>query len=254
MEVIVKKECEVCGVSFNAAKSKIRTCSVKCGGIIRRTGSRGVSRDCPVCGVEYVADPVRLKHGRQTTCSRACSYTLRSSERLKREACVCAVCGDEFSRAPSEVKSKHGNVFCSRTCHYSGRTLGLVRPAGEAYNHTRDGIIAQRKAGALAYASGESLQWPEIEHEIAQTLRDAGHVVIQQHIVSDGAHFWPVDIFVPALLAIIEIDGDFHRKECTAERDRMVDTTCAKQGLKVFRIPDGAPSDVRKAVFAALSG
>src|SRR5699024_11048223 len=33
-----------------------------------------VNRECPVCAVSYEADPVRLRHGRQTTCSRACSY------------------------------------------------------------------------------------------------------------------------------------------------------------------------------------
>ncbi|OGB20608.1 MAG: hypothetical protein A3I66_22850 [Burkholderiales bacterium RIFCSPLOWO2_02_FULL_57_36] len=36
---------------------------------------------CPVCGNNYFADPVRLKHGRQSTCSRACSYKLRVSLR-----------------------------------------------------------------------------------------------------------------------------------------------------------------------------
>ncbi len=25
---------------------------------------------CPICNAEYIADPMRLKHGRQTTCSR----------------------------------------------------------------------------------------------------------------------------------------------------------------------------------------
>lgn len=39
------------------------------------------TRTCPMCGINYFADLVRLKHGRQSTCSRACSYKLRASSR-----------------------------------------------------------------------------------------------------------------------------------------------------------------------------
>lgn len=31
-----------------------------------------VEQKCPVCGVTYFADQARLRHGRQTTCSRTC--------------------------------------------------------------------------------------------------------------------------------------------------------------------------------------
>lgn len=40
-----------------------------------------ISRTCPVCGTSYLADLQRLKHGRQSTCSRDCSYKLRASLR-----------------------------------------------------------------------------------------------------------------------------------------------------------------------------
>ncbi len=36
---------------------------------------------CPVCGATYLAEPARLRHGRQSTCSRACSYKLRAGLR-----------------------------------------------------------------------------------------------------------------------------------------------------------------------------
>jgi len=32
-----------------------------------------IERECPVCGARYHAHVVRLRHGRQTTCSRRCS-------------------------------------------------------------------------------------------------------------------------------------------------------------------------------------
>lgn len=248
----MEKECEACGVIFRAAKARIRTCSIECGGIIRqRRGTIG--RTCPVCDTVYQADPVRLRHGRQTTCSRACSYRLRSAPRVKRQPCVCATCGHQMERKPSQIKAKHGASFCSRECHYAGRRLGLVRPRGQPYTQTEQGVMAKRKAGALAYASGESIEWPEIEYQIAAALRDAGHVVIQQHILTDSTHWWPVDLFIPAMLTIIEIDGPSHDRADRAARDAMVDKTAAAIGLHVIRVRDGAPEQVKQAVFRALA-
>src|SRR5699024_7581825 len=85
-----------------------------------------VNRKCPVCSVSYKADPVRLRHGRQTTCSRACSYALRANKLEKGKTFECPVCEVEFTRAPSQIKSKHGAIFCSAACMYKGRTLGLT--------------------------------------------------------------------------------------------------------------------------------
>ena len=76
---------------------------------------RKVERKCQVCGLRYSADEVRLKHGRQPTCSRECSYKLRAISLSKSKAYKCAVCGEEVLRSPAQVKSRF--VFCSRECH-----------------------------------------------------------------------------------------------------------------------------------------
>lgn len=87
---------------------------------------RKVQRECPVCGIAYEADPVRLRHGRQTTCSRACSYRFRGAQQEKGIALRCPVCEAEFTRTASHVKAKHGANYCSAACQYAGRTLGLT--------------------------------------------------------------------------------------------------------------------------------
>ena len=74
-----------------------------------------VSRHCPVCGSSYSADGTRLSFGRQTTCSRQCSYALRAKKLDRRRRFSCAVCGKGVLRSPAQVKSAF--VFCSRTCH-----------------------------------------------------------------------------------------------------------------------------------------
>lgn len=105
-----------------------------------------VDRECPVCGASYVADANRLRHGRQTTCSRKCSYKMRSDKKTKAKVYQCAVCSKPVVRAPSHVKSRF--VFCSRACHYEARGLGLVaRTITEPYKVTESGRAAWRAAG-----------------------------------------------------------------------------------------------------------
>lgn len=87
-------------------------------------------RTCPVCGVQYLADPKRLKHGRQTTCSRECSYRLRgknccnifgsdkqTKDRDQKAEMACQVCGQVFH--PKHKTSK----YCSNTCKAKSRRL-----------------------------------------------------------------------------------------------------------------------------------
>jgi 5-methylcytosine-specific restriction endonuclease McrA len=84
------------------------------------------SRICPECGKEYVANPVRLRHGRQTTCSRECSYRWRYRNVRRRVALTCVGCGAEFWRNPSQFRNKIGaGKFCSRECRDRNRVAEL---------------------------------------------------------------------------------------------------------------------------------
>lgn len=108
-------------------------------------------RTCPVCGVTYHADPKRLRHGRQTTCSRACSYQARALCLRDQIQIVCAWCGGDFSRSPAQVKAKHGANYCSRACHYAGRSTGLTpRVCSRPYVLT---VTRDPEAGARAWAT-----------------------------------------------------------------------------------------------------
>src|SRR5215218_3678151 len=84
-------------------------------------------RVCPVCSTVYFASTTRLKWGRQTTCSRACSYALRAGKQENSVNLVCATCGTKFKRPAAAVKGKHGSQFCSRSCHYAGRSIGVTK-------------------------------------------------------------------------------------------------------------------------------
>lgn len=120
-----------------------------------------VQRTCPLCGTVYTANLNRLKFGRQTTCSRQCSYKLRGRQQALRDVVPgnrsvanqpqgiavvlgCATCSEEVRRTPSQMKGvRHGSVFCSRECHYKGRSIGATkRIIKKPYVYTQEGRAA----------------------------------------------------------------------------------------------------------------
>lgn len=73
-----------------------------------------ITMSCPVCGKEYQADTQRLKRGRQTTCSRNCSYALRSSKhKVDLISANCVHCGKAYQGKPFEMR---GKKYCSSEC------------------------------------------------------------------------------------------------------------------------------------------
>lgn len=101
-----------------------------------------IERACPVCGKVYMVNAERLaKHGRGIACSKACSYQWRAQRARKRTEVACAVCGTILHYTASKLAlPKHGAVFCSRACHYKGRSLGLSkRVVTKPYTYTPEG-------------------------------------------------------------------------------------------------------------------
>jgi hypothetical protein len=168
-----------------------------------------VQRTCPVCQTVYDADPKRLKWGRQTTCSRACSYKLRATEKEVAVWFVCSVCGKQVRRTPSTVKGKHGDQFCSRECHYRGRSLGLSkRVVSKPYaipEATRE--EASRRA-SLRIANGTFLKHSELEDKVAEALAAFGVAYRRQFPFYDAERRrWNVaDFFLPELNMLVEVN------------------------------------------------
>jgi hypothetical protein len=119
-----------------------------------------VERLCPVCNKSYLADPGRLKHGRQTTCSRECSYAFRATKtadvnrgRLspfkgiksgrpawnKTEGVHinCKTCGVDMRIEPNQFGRKK---FCSKACFFAGRELKKLFGKGVEHPAWKDGL------------------------------------------------------------------------------------------------------------------
>jgi very-short-patch-repair endonuclease len=216
-----------------------------------------LKRECPVCGTSYLVNPTRLKHGRGTTCSRKCSYALRGAGQAQdRVAFVCGTCGKEFTRAPYQVKGKHGAHFCSRDCHYIGRTLGISkRVVTEPYQYTEGGRTKLSVAAALAYARGNTLTYPESELALADALARTGIAFIHQHVIEGNGRAYVADFYFPGRDLVIEVDApEHHAKPRNATRDRELDAILGNAGIRVARIPDnGVPHEVVQAALLVLA-
>jgi 5-methylcytosine-specific restriction endonuclease McrA len=86
-----------------------------------------MKRKCPICRTVYDADPTRLKHGREKTCSKECSRALISRKLRKQKVITCPVCGIPFSVSPSRLQNAKYTPVCSTKCLYKGRTLGIIK-------------------------------------------------------------------------------------------------------------------------------
>jgi len=81
-----------------------------------------IKKICPIYKKEFLIEESRLKHGRGKHCSKECQYkAMKENSGIKLK---CVVCGKEFKRSPSHIKSKYS--FCSNECSYKGRSLGFV--------------------------------------------------------------------------------------------------------------------------------
>lgn len=183
-----------------------------------------------MCGVSYYADPVRLRHGRQTTCSRACSYELRAAQRRNSEERECAECGALVVRAPSQMKRvRHGELFCSSACAYKRRKRVVERPYNIVADYDR--TAAGKKAWETRRANGKP--YPEaarekararaiervnsgfnvsqFERKAAEMFRAIGVDILTSVPLrgASGRFVGVCDIVVPARRIVIECHGNY---------------------------------------------
>ena len=211
---------------------------------------RKIDRKCPVCARVYVADEARLKHGRQTSCSRECSYRMRAGAQRKAVEMECPVCGDSFVRIPRATR--HGHSYCSRECHYRGRGLGLTgRVVDEPYRYTSGGMTALRRKGARRYASG-AVGFPESELRLVERLGAARVDFIHQHVIDVPGGAYSVDFYFPRMGLIVELDGEGHGRPAARESDAERDATLAAIGLRVERVSDKTDGENAAAVGAII--
>lgn len=170
-----------------------------------------ITKVCPVCGKTYFAHPQRLKHGRQTSCSRACSYKLRFREDPNlREMRVCVGCGKTFEILKSKLRQRQVGIgkYCSRACRDKYRI-------GEQHPQHINGLHSHRY-GPYWYATRR-----KVLRRDNHTCQHCGKIGVQLHV----HHIRPFRLFpswmqANALENLITLCAACHRKaEAEIQRD-----------------------------------
>lgn len=215
-----------------------------------------IKRTCPVCATIYVADSVRLKWGRETTCSRRCSYELRMRKLRNSVELECSYCGEKFKRIPAHIKGQYGWNFCCWACRIAGRKLGMSRLVRKVkYNKlTRAGRTSLQRAGAFQYASG-SFGFPEDELATVKALQRVGVPFVHQHVFELDERAFVVDFYFADRGLVVELDGPKHGIGKARATDAKRDKILRDAGIDVLRISnEGPPEDVAQRVLACLVG
>jgi len=226
-----------------------------------------VKRECPSCGCVYDADPVRLRHGRQKTCSRACSYKARANQLKRGQEVQCGGCGDLVWCTPSRVKRpRHGEIFCSPACAYANRKRVVESPyilvsdydraaaAEKAWETRRTNPkpypeSARSKARARAIERlkrGGSVS--RFEREAAEVYRALGYALQTSVPIrrGDGTYATVFDIVVPSRRVVIECHGTFwHGGRWTWDHPKAVQVKNLRYEARKVALARSAGLDLR---------
>ncbi len=134
----IKRHCEGCGKEMLLVRhSKLRACSVKCGGLLRRTKK---PFKCFQCGKEF------FKYQSART-RKFCGWKCAVEYSREQIPVRCTRCGKTFTRGRALVK-RSKQIFCGRECwrkFYRGAKHPLFR-GGTAHFRGTDWSLQARKA------------------------------------------------------------------------------------------------------------
>ncbi len=136
------KPCPICGKLFypnsqGVSRGRQRTCSQKCGGVLRRRGS---PKRCATCGKEFWQYP-------SNRARKFCSMKCACAASWQQVPVRCVNCGKTFYRGRALVK-RVKNTFCNRACFqafYRGPQSGQWR-GGNRHFRGKDWARQQRRA------------------------------------------------------------------------------------------------------------
>jgi very-short-patch-repair endonuclease len=165
---------------------------------------------------------------------------MRAEAMSNGEAVLCSICGTAVNRSPAQRKSRHGAEYCSRTCHYKGRSAGLTgRIVLDGYNLSADARARHSAAAARRYASGDTFPIPVTETQVSESLHALGVEHVHQHVIDLATRSVAVDLFFPDRNLVIEIDEhSLHGKPKHRKADDLRDRDLAAAGFVVRRVHD----------------
>lgn len=232
-----------------------------------------IKRTCPVCDCLYEANEQRLKHNRETTCSRTCSYKDRAQRNTKKQILTCATCANSFARL--RKKNRHGLDFCSPACHYQGRTLGLIprivvrkykiteenrlkfrehmlsvlqKRRETGYQHTEATRLKMSNSHIRRISEGKTVRVSKLETQIGEDLKYLGVETHPQFGIRNpkGCYVAVIDFWLPQYNIAIEVNGSFWHTDprvypkgatCATQKHNLLKYEAKKEKLAFLGIP-----------------
>lgn len=180
--------------NYHNSTIKIKSSRLKRGGPI--------SRKCKVCRKTFQTWPYRIREGVQA-CSAKCAGVLRRNRSVHN----CAFCGNEFTRAVSQVFYR-GAKYCSKECANKGTIADhAIRPIRDKYGRSRrrgdlewqkavrdkDDYTCQRCGTAEQYIHTHHVaprsQRPDLKHDVSngKCLCNSCHAWVHEHPIEARA-------------------------------------------------------------------
>jgi G:T-mismatch repair DNA endonuclease (very short patch repair protein) len=181
----------------------------------------------------YRASAARLRFGRQTTCSRKCSYELRAALQFTGVSFTCVTCGKQGVRSVSQLKTRHGESFCSSKCAYKKRRRIVSRPYVLVADYDRSAAVKRAWATRRARGFVPSLRSrllgrrsaiaraivpcnrgggvSKFEGRVGSTFRALGFGAVGSKIVrrKDGTFAHVFDLYIGARHIVVECHGTY---------------------------------------------
>ena len=121
----------------------------------------------------------------------------------------------------------------------SAKAGSQCRRKNSCCNHAADRWLRHRRADLMAHAS-------DAEKAAYRVLCALGYKVIRQHPINTGRRLYFADLYVPALRAVVEIDGGYHFTSSQRRLDTNRSRGLWRLGYHVLRLSNHDARDPNK--------
>lgn len=163
------RDCEVCGAEFRGLAPRVRTCSVECGGVLRRRGNNRFGYLCSVafptcaaCGTTFSTRFVR-----QRVCSEGCRLAVKRDTEARRRALKLGAHVEPYSRTQIALRDGYSCGICSSAVDMS---LRHPHPLSASIDH----VIPLSRGGADAPSNVQLAHFVCNVSKGARMLEEAG--------------------------------------------------------------------------------
>jgi len=219
---ICEKEIEKTKKEIEKSKHKLFYCSQECMGKSRK---KSQILPCKVCGVLKEQPLVLIKNNDNLFCSRKCYDDYQKKNRIN---LTCKICGNSFFRVSSQFTSN--DYFCSPECRAVGSITSIklnctecnkeiVKTKSIFKNSKSNRFFCSGSCCSKYYKRNQNFGYNRSKFEIWLEEKLSTEFPNLKILFNDKSLLkYEVDIYIPALNVVFEINGITHYKAIFGEK------------------------------------